>query len=60
MENCRAAFLTKCFAPPGTGVFLGVDGENTADISLTGNDLNRAKTSVRLSATVPAKQVSSE
>jgi hypothetical protein len=60
MENCRTAFLTKCFAPPGTGVFLGVDGENTADISLTGNDLKRAKTGVKLSTKVPAEQVSSE
>jgi polygalacturonase len=60
MENCRAAFLTKCFAPPGTGVFLGVDGENTADISLTGNDLKRARTSVSVSAKVPAEQVSNQ
>lgn len=60
MENCRTAFLTKCFARPGTGVFLGVDGENTADISLAGNDLKRAKTSVMLSAKVPAEQVSNE
>ena len=60
MENCRSAFLTRCFAPPGTGVFLGVDGENTADVSLAGNDLKRARTSVRLSAQVPAGQVSSQ
>lgn len=60
MENCRSAFLTKCFAPPGTGVFLGIDGEGTADISLTGNDFKRAKTGVKLSGKVAARQVSTD
>jgi polygalacturonase len=60
MDNCRTAFLTKCFALPDTGVFLGIEGENTADISLTGNDLNRAKKGVKLSAKVPAEQVKNE
>ncbi|UCC96963.1 MAG: hypothetical protein JSW66_14095, partial [Phycisphaerales bacterium] len=57
IDNCRTAFLTQCFALPGTGVFLGIEGENTADISLTGNDLTRAQTAVKSAATVPAAQV---
>ena len=57
MENCRDAFLTKCFALPGTDVFLGISGEDTTNISLVGNDLSKVKTSVELSAKVSKGQV---
>lgn len=57
MENCRNVFLTKCFALPGTDIFLEVSGEDTANISLVGNDLSRAKTGVELSANVSKGQV---
>lgn len=57
MENCRNAFLTRCFALPETDIFLGVDGKDTANISLVGNDLGGAKTSVELSAKVSKEQV---
>ncbi|MHC4426393.1 MAG: glycoside hydrolase family 28 protein [Planctomycetota bacterium] len=57
MENCRNAFLTKCFALAQTDIFLGVDGEDTANISLAGNDLSGAKTGVKLSSEVSKGQV---
>ena len=57
LENCQDTFLTKCFALPGTDVFLGIGGEDTTNISLVGNDLSKAKTSVELSAKVSKRQV---
>jgi hypothetical protein len=57
MENCRSAFLTECFALPGTNVFLKVDGPDTANISLAGNDLSKAKVAVEPSAQVPRGQI---
>jgi polygalacturonase len=57
MENCRNAFLTKCFALPGTDIFLGISGEDTANISLTGNDLSKAEVSLKLSAEVSKWQI---
>jgi hypothetical protein len=57
MENCRNVFLTECFALPGTDIFLEVSGEDTANISLVGNDLSSAKTDVKLSAKVSKEQV---
>ena len=57
MENCRSAFLKACFALPGTDVFLAVDGPDTANISLVGNDLSRAKVAVEPSARVPQGQI---
>ncbi len=57
MENCRNAFFTKCFALPGTDIFLGISGEDTANISLVGNDLSRAKKGVELSANVSKREV---
>jgi hypothetical protein len=57
MENCRSALLTKCFALPDTDIFLGLEGGNTKNISLVGNDLVGAKTSVKLSAEVSKNQV---
>lgn len=57
MENCRTALLTKCLVLPDTDVFLGLEGGNTKNISLVGNDLGRAKTAVKLSADVSKNQV---
>ncbi|MHC4557054.1 MAG: glycoside hydrolase family 28 protein [Planctomycetota bacterium] len=57
MENCRNAFLTKCFALPGTDIFLGISGEDTANISLAGNDLSKSETGVKLSAEVSKGQI---
>jgi hypothetical protein len=57
MENCRNVFLTECFALPGTDIFLEVSGQDSANISLVGNDLSSAKTDVKLSAKVSKEQV---
>jgi hypothetical protein len=57
MENCRNAFLTSCFALPGTDVFLGVDGPDTVNISLAGNDLSKAKVAVKPSGEVSEDQI---
>lgn len=57
MENCRNAFLTQCFALPGTDLFLAVGGPDTANISLAGNDLSKAKAPVKPSAEVPEGQI---
>jgi hypothetical protein len=45
-NNCAQMFVTGCFAPPGTPVFLGLSGEKTSGIHLAGNDLNQAATPV--------------
>ena len=34
MENCRNALLTGCLALPNTGIFLGLAGKETANISI--------------------------
>jgi hypothetical protein len=57
MENCRDTFLTGCIALPGTEVFLKASGKDTANISLLGNDLNRAKVPVELSPEVTKDEV---
>ena len=57
MEDCRDVFLTQCFALPGTGVFLGVHGQSTANISLAANDLSKAGSAVELSEEVPTDRI---
>jgi hypothetical protein len=57
MENCKNTFLTRCFALPGTDIFLKVFGKDTVNISLAGNDLSKAKTPVELAEDVPKGQV---
>jgi len=57
MENCRDTFLTRCFGLPETGVFLKVFGKDTANISLLGNDLSKAKTPIELATDIPKDEV---
>jgi hypothetical protein len=52
IEDCRDAFLTKCFAFPETGVFLVVAGKKSTNISLKGNDLRAARQPIYLSENV--------
>jgi polygalacturonase len=54
MEDCYNTLLTGCFALPNTGVFLGLAGKETANISLKANDLTSAKEAVHVSEGVPA------
>jgi polygalacturonase len=53
MEDCRNALLTGCLALPHTGVFLGLAGEETANISLRANDLTAAARTANVSGEVP-------
>ncbi len=53
MEDGRNALLTGCLALPNTGVFLGLAGKETANISLKANDLTAAKEAIRVSEGVP-------
>jgi hypothetical protein len=57
IENCRDAFLTNCFALPGTDVFLKLSGQNTANISLKGNDLSKAKTPLHVGDNVSQGEI---
>jgi hypothetical protein len=56
-SNCGQMFVTGCFAPPGTPVFLGLSGEKTKEIHLAGNDLNQAAMPVRRSKEVSSGAV---
>ena len=57
MDNCRHMMVTNCFALSGTPVFLGVSGNKTSTISLTGNDLSEAKKTVVITEDVPGDAV---
>jgi len=57
LENCRRMLVTGCRAAPGTPVFLGLRGKNTAGISLVGNDLREAAKAVIQDDEVPADAV---
>ena len=57
MEDCRDAFLTKCFAFPETGIFLAVTGKETANISLKGNDLGAARKPIYLSEDIRKRAI---
>jgi hypothetical protein len=54
MKDCRNTFLTGCLALPNTGVFLGLAGKETANISLKANDLTAAGKAVDISEEVPS------
>ena len=53
MHNCQRMFVTNCFAPPGTPVFLGLSGKNTNGISLAGNDLSEVVQPILRSPKIP-------
>jgi polygalacturonase len=57
MENCRDCLLTGCLALPNTGVFLGLAGQETANISLKANDLTSAREAVHVSEGVPKETI---
>ena len=43
LENVADAWIRNSRAPEGTGTFLKVSGKDSRDISLTGNDLRKAR-----------------
>jgi hypothetical protein len=57
MESCRDVFLTNCFALPGTDIFLKLSGQDTANISLKGNDLRKAKTPLHVGDNVSQGEI---
>ena len=46
LRNCRDAFFRGCRAPEGTGTFLQVNGKESGNIALMGNDLSKAARAV--------------
>jgi hypothetical protein len=57
LENCRDGLLSGCKALPRMEVFLSVQGRETRNISLAGNDLSQAVTSVQLGPEVKKQEV---
>ena len=57
LRNVTDAALTGNYPSAKTNLFVKVQGEKSAEISLFGNDLHRAKTPVSLDAGVPATAV---
>jgi hypothetical protein len=57
MENSRSVLLTGCLALPNTGVFLGLAGKETGNISLKANDLTAAREAARASEEVASEAV---
>ncbi len=51
--NCQDIFLHGCHLVRSQGAFLGVEGEGTRNISLTGNNLHLAEPPVAVDKTVP-------
>ena len=48
-RNVQNSIIQSCRAPKGTDIFLGIDGLNSRNISLIGNDLSEAKQVTRKS-----------
>lgn len=57
LAQTRRAFLHGCWAPPGTGTFLAVAGEQTAQVVLSQNNLIEAQASLESTPEVPRKAV---
>ncbi len=52
-RNVKGAFLHNCYQPMDTKVFLKVDGEQTQNITLSGNNLLRVETAIVKTEKVP-------
>lgn len=48
LNNCQSIFITGCFAIPDTNSFIQIEGENSTDISISGNDLRNSKEPVKI------------
>ncbi len=58
LEDCRDGLLSGCKTLPQIEVFLRVQGRETRNISLAGNDLGQVATSVRLGPEVKKHEIS--
>ncbi len=57
LKQADNALIRNCRALPGTGVFLGIEGDKTRDIIVTGNDFRAARAGLAIDARVPAGAV---
>ncbi len=57
LVNCQGALLHGCRPTGPQGVFVGVEGEQSRDITLTGNDLRRAEPPMVIDESVPQEAV---
>jgi len=57
LTNVRDVMIRGCRAAEGTDAFITLHGAQTAGVTLTGNDLRRARKSVEAGADVPAQAV---
>jgi len=57
LRNVRDSALHGNYARPGTGIYLRVEGEQSHEISLFGNDLHRAVQKIQRSAEVSPRAV---
>jgi polygalacturonase len=60
MTDVGDAFVHGCQAPARTNVFLSVEGENSREIVLRGNDLARARQPLRVAAEVDPEAVAAD
>lgn len=60
LGDVRGAFVHGCRARAGTGVFLQVEGANSAGIVLAGNDLSRARQPVQAAAELRPGTISAD
>jgi len=60
LRDVRDAFVHGCRARAGTGVFLQVEGADSAGIVLAGNDLSRARQPVQAAAELRERAVAAD
>ncbi len=60
MCNVAGAFVHGCRAAASTGVFLAVEGQSSAGIVLSGNELSRAERPLQTAAEVPPGAVAAD
>ena len=57
LVDCKEVRISDCRSDPDTGIYLGVEGVETRDVSLEGNDLRTARQTVELAGGVHREQV---
>jgi polygalacturonase len=57
LQDVQESFIHNCYQPVETNLFLKIDGENTKNIRLDGNNLSRCKEEVLLTDKVSKNEV---
>ncbi len=57
LKQTNNVLVRNCRALPGTGVFLGIEGDKTRDVVVTGNDFRSARAGLSIDPKVPAGAV---